>query len=94
MALGDGSVKFISENIPIRLFARLVTRDQDEPVDGSYYEAVHASLACEPDKSTTDASPLARFGNESRRREGFFDLLRQRPPPAPRHKDARQARAQ
>jgi hypothetical protein len=39
VALGDGSVKFISENIPIRLFARLVTRDQDEPVDGSYYEA-------------------------------------------------------
>ncbi|HTU25631.1 MAG TPA: DUF1559 domain-containing protein [Pirellulales bacterium] len=38
VALGDGSVKFISENIPIRLFARLVTRDQDEPVDGSYYE--------------------------------------------------------
>jgi prepilin-type N-terminal cleavage/methylation domain-containing protein len=38
VALGDGSVKFISENIPIRLFARLVTRDQDEPVDGSYYD--------------------------------------------------------
>ena len=39
VALGDGSVKFLSENIPIRLVARLVTRDQDEPVDGSYYEA-------------------------------------------------------
>ncbi|HEX4143841.1 MAG TPA: DUF1559 domain-containing protein [Pirellulales bacterium] len=39
VAMGDGSVKFISENIPIRLFARLVTRDQDEPVDGSFYEA-------------------------------------------------------
>ncbi len=38
VALGDGSVKFINENIPIRLFARLVTRDQDEAVDESYYE--------------------------------------------------------
>ena len=42
VALGDGSVKFISENIPIRLFARLVTRDQNEPVDGSYYESFQA----------------------------------------------------
>ena len=42
VALGDGSVKFISENIPIRLFARLVTRDQGEPVDGNYYEPFQA----------------------------------------------------
>ena len=42
VALGDGSVKFISENIPIRLFARLVTRDQNEPVDGSFYESYQA----------------------------------------------------
>ncbi len=37
-ALGDGSVKFLSENIPIRLLARLVTRDQDEPIDSTYFE--------------------------------------------------------
>jgi hypothetical protein len=42
VALGDGSVKFISENIPVRLFARLVTRDQNEPVDGSFYESFQA----------------------------------------------------
>jgi hypothetical protein len=39
IALGDGSVKFVSQNIPIRLFARLVTRDQGEAVDGSFYES-------------------------------------------------------
>ncbi len=38
VALGDGSVKFISENIPIRLLARLVTRDQGETVDSSSFE--------------------------------------------------------
>ncbi len=42
VALGDGSVKFVSENIPIRLFARLVTRDQDEPVDASSFESFPA----------------------------------------------------
>jgi prepilin-type N-terminal cleavage/methylation domain-containing protein len=38
VAMGDGSVKFLSENIPIRLMARLVTRDVSDPVDASYYE--------------------------------------------------------
>ena len=38
VALGDGSVKFVSQNIPIRLFARLVTRDQGETVDGTFFE--------------------------------------------------------
>jgi hypothetical protein len=38
VALGDGSVKFVSQNIPIRLFARLVTRDQGEAVDGTFFE--------------------------------------------------------
>ena len=42
IAMGDGSVKFISENIPIRLFARLVTRDADEPVDSNFYEPFSA----------------------------------------------------
>lgn len=41
--LGDGSVKFISQNIPIRLFARLVTRDQGEAVDASFYESFNIS---------------------------------------------------
>lgn len=38
VAIADGSVKFINENIPIRLFARLATRDQGEAVDASFYE--------------------------------------------------------
>jgi len=43
VALGDGSVKFISQNIPIRLFARLVTRDQGEAVDASFFESFNYS---------------------------------------------------
>lgn len=43
IVLADGSVKFINENIPIRLFARLVTRDQGESVDASFYEVFQFS---------------------------------------------------
>ncbi len=43
VVLADGSVKWINENIPIRLFARLVTRDQGEAVDASYYESFSLS---------------------------------------------------
>ena len=43
VVLADGAVKWINENIPIRLFARLVTRDQGEAVDASYYESFSLS---------------------------------------------------
>ncbi len=33
---GDGSVRFIQENINIREFARLITRSQGEPTSGNY----------------------------------------------------------
>ena len=31
-------MKFLSENIPIRLLAHLVTRDQGDTVEASYFE--------------------------------------------------------
>ena len=36
VVFGDGSTRFINENIPIREFARLVTKAQNETISGNY----------------------------------------------------------
>ena len=43
VVLADGAVKFVSQNIPIRLFARLVTRANGEAVDPSFFDRYQQS---------------------------------------------------